>query len=210
MRSLLTSNKNFAEIDLDDNNIRTGGGTVLSDYLATNPPLKKLFLTNNNLNDEDAVLIARALKHNTNLEHLFLYDNDLTEAGSNALCNAIYDPASLNSVADCNHKCSIHGISFGNDISNSNNVAGSSALYNKGRKIYHLLCLRNKEGSNVYHLNLEFGDEDEGDGTLKLVPRVLESVHRYDCYTSERSVVPPVSIMYEIMRSWKMPELYEL
>ena len=58
----------------------------------------------------------------------------------------------------------------------------------------------------MYHLNLEFGDEDEGDGTLKLVPRVLESVHRY---ASERSVVPPVSIMYEIMRSWKMPELYE-
>ena len=39
--SLLTSNKNFFSIDFDRNNIRTGGGgTVLSDYLATNPPLK--------------------------------------------------------------------------------------------------------------------------------------------------------------------------
>ena len=46
------------------------------------------------------------------------------------------------------------------------------------RDVRYTLSLRNKEGSNVYHLSLEFGDEDEGDGTLKLVPRVLESVHR--------------------------------
>ena len=36
---LLTSNKNFAEIDLERNHIRTGGSTEISDYLATNPPL---------------------------------------------------------------------------------------------------------------------------------------------------------------------------
>ena len=40
LRSLLTSDKIFAGIDLDNNNIRTGGDTAISDHLATNPPLK--------------------------------------------------------------------------------------------------------------------------------------------------------------------------
>ena len=63
------------------------------------------------------------------------------------------------------------------------------------------------------HLNLEFGDEDED--TLALVPKVLESVHRYshECVHQRRrnqvEYVQPSSITYEILRGWKMPELYE-
>ena len=79
---------------------------------------------------------------------------------------------------------------------------------NRTQKLYHLLSLRNREGSNVRHLNSEFGDEDEDEITLKLVPRVLESVHR--CSEGYRpTTVRPLSIMYEILRGWKMPELYE-
>ena len=64
---------------------------------------------------------------------------------------------------------------------------------------------------------MEFGDEDEG--TLALVPRVLDSVNHYAVTTMQQDVhdvskhpgnfVPPLSIMYEILRGWKMPELYE-
>ena len=108
LQSLLISDKNFSSIDFDRNNIRTGGGTAISDHLATNSSLKKIYLTHNNLNDEDAVLIARALKHNTNLKYLYLYDNGFTEVGHIALCNAIYDLTSLNSLSDCNHTCMKH------------------------------------------------------------------------------------------------------
>ena len=65
--SLLASGKDFLYIELESNNIRTGGGTEISDFLAANPPLKQLFLSKNHLDDSDAVLIAGALKHNTNL-----------------------------------------------------------------------------------------------------------------------------------------------
>ena len=51
---------------MESNNIRTGGGTEIPDYLATNPPLESLYLANNNLDDNDAVLVARALKSNKN------------------------------------------------------------------------------------------------------------------------------------------------
>jgi hypothetical protein len=37
--SLLTSDKGFKHIDINNSNIQTEGGTEISDYLATNPPL---------------------------------------------------------------------------------------------------------------------------------------------------------------------------
>ena len=83
------------------------------------------------------------------------------------------------------------------------------------RKIYHLLSERNKEGSNVHYLNSEFDDDDEEGGvSIKLVPRVLECVRDYHCallddYRKKYNPVPPLSIMFEILRSWKVPELYE-
>ena len=88
----------------------------------------------------------------------------------------------------------------------SNNWFGHSSKANRGRKIYGLLSIRNREGINVQHLNSEFEDD-----SLKLVPKVLESVHIYasglnyskDCF------VHPLSVMYEVLRSWKMPTLYE-
>ena len=66
----------------------------------------------------------------------------------------------------------------------------------------------------MYHFNLEFGDDDN-DEHLGLVPHVLESVNRYakrrplPNYHDEYYVSSPLSIMYEILQSWKMPELYE-
>ena len=59
----------------------------------------------------------------------------------------------------------------------------------------------------MYHSNVEFGGEDEDCNALKLIPKVLECVHRYG---NERPRPPiyeqPLSIPYEILRSWKMPE----
>ena len=204
LRSLFTSGRSFVAIDLEGNDIRTGGGTEISDYLATNPPLEYLFLSRNQLNDKDALLIASALKKNTILQRLRLGGNDITDIGRKALLNAVYDTTNFNAVSDCNHQCDIQGIDLG-DI--PNNDRGP----NRARKIYHLLSLRNREGSNVQHLNLEFDDEDD---SLALVPNVLASVHQYYHGSmferhSDSDQVRPLSIMYEILRSWKMPQLYE-
>ena len=64
-------------------------------------------------------------------------------------------------------------------------------------------------------MNQEFDDEDEDD-SLALVPNVLASVQQYcrgarfsrDDLTHQ-ALVHPRSIMYEILRSWKMPQMYE-
>ena len=207
LRSLLTRDKNFTAIDFGNNYIRTGGGTEIPDYLATNPPLKKLYLNHNNLNDEDAALIAHALKHNTNLQSIYLDENNnITEVGFNALSKAVYNPECLNSVADCNHTCIIYGVDFG---CIPENISQSTRLDNRAGKIHHLLSARNREGNNAYHFNLEFGDEDEDDEHLGLVPHVLESVNRYAKRRRAYYESSPLSIIYEILQSWKMPELYE-
>jgi len=209
LRPIFASNKHWVRIDLERNNIQTEGDTAIPDYIATNPPLENLYLSGNKLNDDDALLIARALKHNTNLKELVLDNNNITHIGKEALSKAVYDPTSLNSMSDCNHTCIIHvdgGMRNPLGCGNDNRMLSSSIL-KRGAKIYQLLSNRNKEGSNVRHLNSEFDGEDEEEDSLKLVPQVLECVHRYP--RASKLTAHPLSIIYEVLRGWKMPELYE-
>ena len=211
--SLLASGKRFRHISLEGNNIQTGGDTAIPNYIGINTSLMNLYLADNHLNDNDIVLIARALKKNTKLRHLRIEGNHIKEEGRNALIDVSYDPTSFNSLVECNHTCCIDGHIDFNSI--SVNKYYECPKQNMRRKIYHLLSVRNKEGSNVHYLNSEFVDEEE-DVSMKLVPRVLECVHSYhrassssDGYRRTYNPVPPLSIMFEILRSWKVPELYE-
>jgi len=223
LKLLIASDKSWKYIDFECNNFMTRGCTAIPDYIAKNPSLQSLYLKGNHLNDNDAILIAQALEHNTNLRQLSLMHNAFTDNGETALSKVLYDPTSLNSVSDSNHllhltfKCHcIHSNTDDNGVINPK--------MNRSRKIYHLLSVRNKEGSNVHHLNAEFvEDEDDDSLTLKLVPEVLESiqrysipevlesVHRYQSRIVKRPVnkIPPLSIIYEILRGWKVPELYD-
>jgi len=206
---LLARDKRCLEIDFDNNNINTGGNTNIQDYIASNPPLKSLLLSGNKLNDDDIILIAQALKCNTNLKHFRLHDNNITHIGQEALSKAVYDPTSLNSISDCNHTCRIHvdggiknvPLGCGND-----NRKFSSSISKRGAKIYQLLSKRNKEGSNVRHFESEFEIGDEEEDSLKLVPKVLECIHSYP--RASKLTVHPLSILFEVIRGWKMPELY--
>ena len=196
--SLLASNKDFSYIDFASNNIRTGGRTEIPDFLARNPPMECLYLTNNHLDDNDAVMIARALGRNTNLRCLRLGQNDITDIGRDALRNAIFDSLSLNAVAASNHSCQIKGLELGNI-----NDDEEEPKVNRGRNIFSLLSSRNREGVNVQHFDAEFEDD-----SLRVVPKVLEAVNVYAGYASA-AAVHPLSVMYEVLRSWKMPTLYE-
>jgi len=212
---LFASDTRWDQLDLEGNNIQTEGDTAIPDYIASNPPLKSLFLAGNKLNDDDAILIAQSLKQNNNLIQLRLDGNNFTSIGRDALSKAIYDPTSLNSMSDCNHTCQLEL------DGHMRNDGAEKPQIKRSTKIYQLLFERNKEGSNVQHLNAEFEDEEED--SLKLVPKVLERVHlNYDSMIqnaedddsdSEEEINSspsyPLSIIYEVLRGWKMPELYE-
>ena len=195
---LLQFNRNLTCIYLQNNNIQTNGGTHLPDFLATNPPLGTLRLENNNFNDVDAELIASALKQNTNLKHLYvLGGSQITDVGGSSLHDALFDSSSLNAAAVSNHTCYILGLDPDCGFNNTD-----TAKVNRGRKIYSILSERNRAKSNVHHLDLEFGDD-----SVTFVPEVLECVQRYSKLRLGVHV-PPLSIMFEMLRSWNMPELY--
>ena len=147
--TLFTCGKSFSMIQMSGNNVCTGGNTVFSDCLSNNLPLEELYLANNGLNDADALLIADALKHNNKLRSLHLDGNHFTETGRVALKKAVYDYESLNSASDCNHTCQISGVEK-NRMWN-----WSDPISNREYKIFTLLRMRNEEGCNVHHLNLE-------------------------------------------------------
>ena len=194
-------------LDLSGNDIETMGHTHLPDFLATNPPLRELDLAENQFNDDDVVLIASALKQNTNLRLLSLDSNNIHASGRNALGSVTFDCLDLNTAANSNHTCSIVGVDIHSGFYAEDNPCNGSEdpSINRAGKLYSILSARNRDGTNVDHLNSEFG----GDYS-KFVPLVLDSV---DCYSRKSIAVwgraeAPLSITYEVLRNWVMPELF--
>jgi len=206
-------------LDLGDNNIRTGGDTFISDFLAGNPMLRSLHLHINKLDDNDAAMIATALKHNTNLKILDLQLNQkMTSVGWEALRKAVFDETSLNSAADSNHTCRIcfpDNEGVGDREFNSYlpprpaAVVWYDPIYVRKKKVYSILSARNRTFSNVDHF-----DENM---PVELLPHILTSIEQYSNYhdvdsLSEDKIRPPphqdtqdvkpLSIMFEILQRW--------
>ena len=199
-------------ITLTGNGIKTNGDRCISDFLATNPSLIRLDLGGNRLDDEDALHIGLALQSNTNLRYLNLEYNSLAGKGKRvAYYQAVFGldlsnlseldlimTANLNTVSEANHKCRIVGLRSGpKDFMNDDDESES---WNRGKKLFFLLVLRHRKGHNITQLESEFSGDDVG-----LVPRALACINVYsgEYYTS------CLSIIFELVRNWKMPEMYQ-
>ena len=84
------------------------------------------------------------------------------------------------------------------------NLDGMSPQQRRNRKLYELLSERNAENSNVRHLDAEFEEEA---CIIKLVPIVLECIKRLSMDRATDASAP-LSIFYELIRNWKMVELF--
>lgn len=198
--SLYNEAGNLKCINFNANNIRTEGGSHLAGFIATNPSLEELNLEDNHLDDNDAALVAAALKENTNLRFLILDGNDLTGIGFEHLRNATFDSTTLNSIADSNHTCCVSI----DDEPVLNEYADPKT--NRAHKIHFLLSNRSLDHTIAQHFDEELGE----DASLALVPWVLASVNNYSSdFNRFQHGVLAIDIMYEIIRGWKMPELYE-
>ena len=199
LASLMMCGRPLQRIDFSDNGL--SGVDDVATALATNPPLETLALVGNSLNNSDAELIAEALKQNTNLKMLNLDGNNITSDGFEKIGTAIYDPSSLNAVASCNHTCCVEC----GDSYVGVNYSGMTPQERRRCKLYKMLSSRHAVGSNARHLNSELG---VGTFVTKLVPGVLECIEKCSIDRLVDSPVP-LSLYFELMRSWKMPELYE-
>ena len=209
--ALLDDSSGLTRLSMYNNSIRTNGDTSLPDYLAANPGMVHLDLSGNNFNDEDALLIAAALRTNDTLKYLDLDGNDLTVVGLNALECAICDETDLNALSDSNHSCRIVG------VTESFEVWHEDEDVNRGFKIYKLLSKRHAEGQNSRHFERELPSTEFD---MRLVPFILAAIGHYSqcsreidicCFGDGDSidVASPLSIMLELTKGWKLPEIID-
>jgi len=176
---------------LDYNNMNSPGAIKIAEYLEDNPPVQNLRLNNNNFTDEDASLFAQALKRNTNLRFLFLEGNNFTAEGIKSLIKAVYDPTSLNSISESNHKCLLYVLPPEESTTIQSHICRIK-LANYGRIGKVLLALHNKE-SMLHYLDEKF--------PVELMPEVLAFVQKEPDRKKVRNM------MYHFLR-YCPPSLY--
>ena len=185
--------------------------TDMTELFSSNPCLRKLDLTGNRLNEQDIVYIADALRHNTTLRRLYLGIFDEPPSNLHLLEDIIFDHTSLNSAHDSNHHCQLDLSSykrFNPEIIKFNTCIDPTM--NRRKKIYTILSSRNRSRANAAYF------EQDRIG-IKHVPQILSLLKPYSKHHLKdengiqgKDEVKPLSIVYEIMRGYKMPELYNL
>eukprot|EP00956_Cyclotella_meneghiniana_P016067 scaffold25134_cov43-Cyclotella_meneghiniana.AAC.3 len=197
-------NENMKKIDLTYNRLSNLRPTDVSEFLSSNPSLRDLDLCSNPFNEQDIVYIVDALRHNTTLRFLrFRFRNPPTNFF--LLDYAIFDSTSLNAVFDSNHVCRLFLDGITSNSTKFNTY--SDPKLNRKKKIYALLSKRNRRRENAAVF--------EQDGiAIKHIPQILSLLKPFSehCHQTlwkqEEDEVKPLSIAYEIMRDWRMPELY--
>eukprot|EP00956_Cyclotella_meneghiniana_P033546 scaffold96845_cov40-Cyclotella_meneghiniana.AAC.2 len=200
--------KDVRKIDLSRNHLSNLRPTDMSEFLSSNPSLEELDLGSNPFNEQDIVYVADALRHNTTLCRLrfqFLRDHP---TNLHLLESAIFDSTSLNAAHDSNHHCNLWLNTIVISDIRSFNTSNDPTL-NRRKKIYTLLSKRNRRRENASFL------EQDGIG-IKHIPQILSLLKPFSehygqtLWRQEEDEVKPLSIAYEIMRDWRMPELYRL
>lgn len=183
------------------------GPMDMSEFLSSNPSLVHLNLCGNPFDRQDIVYIADALRNNKTLCHLELSGRNILNH-CHLLDSVIFDRTSLNAAYESNHHCEIKiwGSGISSDTENFN--AYDDTIMNRNKKI---LSSRNRNRENAAYF-------DSDDISIKHIPHILSVLKPLSRRNRDRSgnrtkgedEVKPLSIVYEIMRDWKMPELYNL
>ncbi len=182
-------------LGLGCNEIGSQGGYIIASYLTSNPPMESIRLERNQLNDTDVIHFANSLKTNTRLSQLSLSANKFTLVGVKLLFNEIFNPTTLNNVADCNHTCTLHLFTkFFNpiqrvNVSSTDQPQSLIAAENKRNKI--LLALRIADSQLHYFEGVP----------LELMPSVLTQIQQEAVFTNK------LTRIFQCMKSWIVPHM---
>ena len=209
--------KSLQKINLNDNAGDWRPADML-EFLSSNPSLRELGFRQyiHIFNEQIIVNISDALRHNATLRKLRLLWVHNTLNNCHLLESVIFNRTSLNAIYDSNHHCNI--VLFGrgdipSDIHKFNTYR--DPILNRRQKIYNILSNRNRRRENAALF------ESNGIG-VKHVPQILALLKPLSEHSlrsqlkdmvnniPDKDEVLPLSIAYEIMRDWKMPELYSL
>jgi len=198
----------LTNLDLSENGISGEKAIFVANFVGTNPSMLELNLTSNKINDDDAAKIAEGLAKNNTLRLLSMYRNhSMARNGAKTLFRAFFgDETSLNSVAASNHTCRIESDWRPLTVYNRRTTAPK---VNRRQKLYHTLDrhYRKSSGGVLELIDNELPNDDKMNLACKLMPIILGSVQLYS--TAASGEIDPLSIVYEIMKGWRMPLLYE-
>ena len=216
-----SGNTKAYRLNFSGNSISSNVATHIADVIASNSTrLKKLDLTNNKLSDRDAQAIGQALRNNTTLERLCVQENDFTRVGVAAIHDAVMIPGyTFQTVLNSEHMVSIDlpyssgklCPDFSRNYSFRNELTDVAEI--EQRKICYIFASRHGSGNNYQLLCEELGGL-----STKLLPfgikRVSECSYEYFAggvgrldWCRKKQHVPPLSIAYEILRSWELATL---
>ena len=196
-------------VTLEQNHFSNLRSTDISGFLSSNPSLKLLtFFDSNFCNGQYIGYISNALRLNNTLRQL-KFGNSVASDNFHHIERTIFDDSSLNAAYDSNHHCQLDYDRNVTSYIERFNVSHDPAL-NRRKKIYNILSTRNRSRENAAYF------DSDGLG-INHVPQILALLKPFsehhlngENYTQEDVEVKPLSIAYEIMRDWKMPELYSL
>eukprot|EP00956_Cyclotella_meneghiniana_P010976 scaffold15382_cov104-Cyclotella_meneghiniana.AAC.2 len=200
--------KTVKNISLSGRNLSNLRRTDMSVFLLSNPSLRFLKLWSIPFTEEDIVYIADALRSNTTLHKLTVGFNSYPIPSNwHYIGSAIFNCTSLNAVYNSNHHCSIRMTQPQSSILDKFNKC-NDPVKNRRKKIYNILSTRNRRRENAAYF--------ESDGIrIKHIPQILASLKSLsEHYLGDKrgsqhvDEVKPLSIAFEIMRDWKIPELY--
>eukprot|EP00956_Cyclotella_meneghiniana_P015726 scaffold24401_cov42-Cyclotella_meneghiniana.AAC.2 len=200
--------KTVKKIHLDCSNLSDFGPNDMSEFLSCNPSLSELSLCNNALNEQDIVHMSNSLRQNTTLRKL-LITHESPPYNWDLLDSIIFDSSNLNTAYYSNHHVCLEYINnFYSEVEEFNTC--NDPIWNRRKKIYTILSRRNRSRTNAALF------DSDGIG-IKQIPQVLSLLkpfsehHLHDEHAIQGDdEVVPLSIAYEIMRDWRMPELYNL
>ena len=180
----------------------------ITEFLSSNPSLKNLNMSNGQFNEQDIIHISNALKQNTTLRELDLELDEDHAIDWDILDSAVFDQSSLNGTYDSNHHCEItvHERDMTSIMGNFNTY--DDPVLNRRKKLYNILSTRNRHRRNAAY----FESDNIG---IKHIPQILSLLKPFsehylhaDNGLRKRGEVKPLSIAFEILRDWNMPQLY--
>jgi len=182
------------------------------DFLVSNPSLKLLKFEGkrNPFSEDDFVIMQDALRNNKTLTRLSLNFRDPpNDIDLHCLVPFVFDRTNLNSAYESNHHCLLEVCYWDNDVHYRRQINTGNAMWNRRKKIYIILSTRNINRRNAAHF-------ESDDISIKHIPQILSilkpfsehALYNEDYDTRDEHEVTPLSIAYEILRDWKMPELY--
>ena len=239
LSTFMYSNKKYIHLSFAGNRIEGLEEVGFSTFLSGQTYLKQLDLPRNRLTDYDIKQISTALKSNGTLLVLGLEGNGITHDGYSSLFGAVFDNTNLNSVVGSNNTCKINIDPVGEQSLNSDdcrlihhvlefhNRCIQAKISNESvakEKLSYELSRRNALGITLDRLVPEMNDDDP----LALISHVLSRItvcfnartlneldrgrewrpylHAAPSYLNER---PRLSILFDVVRGAKMPELFE-